>query len=1001
MARRMLIDASHPEETRVVVVDGTRLEEFDFETASRKALKGNIYLAKVIRIEPSLQAAFVEYGGNRHGFLAFSEIHPDYYQIPVADRERLIAEQQRMRADADDYPEPRRNSRVDRTDIEEARADLHAEPAVEDHADGAVESGHTDEGEAQRHAEADASPETSSVEKPNGRDPAPEPAESAPAEVPEAQAAAIERDRVSGPILTEAAEAPVALPDATTPDATTVVATPEVQPIEASPADAPADEISAVEVSTIEVVASETSREPPIEGAAATDPAEALQPEVSVETLGGDDSGEEREARERRRRYPSVRQYKIQEVIKRRQILLVQVVKEERGNKGAALTTYLSLAGRYCVLMPNAGRGGGISRKISNPADRKRMKEMLAELDVPQGMGVILRTAGLERSKIDIKRDYEYLSRLWDSIRELTMRSTAPALIYEEGDLIKRSLRDIYDTDIAQVLVEGEAGFKAASEFMRQLVPHQANKVELYREGIPLFHRYQVENQFDAMHSPVVQLRSGGYIVINPTEALVAIDVNSGRSTKERNIEETAVRTNIEAAEEIARQVRLRDLAGLIVVDFIDMEESRHQRQVEHKVKDSMRTDRARIQIGRISAFGLLELSRQRLRPSLLEHSTEVCPHCAGTGRIRSIESAALHALRNIEEEGVRHRASEIAVSVPPNVALYLLNQKRHTLSEIEKRYGFAVLIEADEEMHAADCEIERLHARREDHRRPAQELARASYDEGDRDDGPYVGEGVDAEGEAEHETLADVRGEGQEPSAEGDSESTQEGGRRRRRRRRRRSRGDGEGPIENAANGDASAERTHDDHAESEGGEPSESEGDREFAGETAGEANGSGEGDHSAGDSGTDEHRRRRRGRRGGRRRRREDGEVEGSDSAPEGHAATSTNGAEPAQEDDAPRDDAPRDDDPQGHAPSAYASHERDSYDPGPPVNIEAAETPPPPVPVFVAAPPPEPMIMQTTTTPSQSERAPDPVPVSIVPAISADAPPEKPKRGWWRR
>ena len=336
---------------------------------------------------------------------------------------------------------------------------------------------------------------------------------------------------------------------------------------------------------------------------------------MTVETLGGDDVIEQRETRERRRRNP-IRQYKIQEVIKRRQILLVQVVKEERGNKGAALTTYLSLAGRYCVLMPNAGRGGGISRKISNPADRKRMKEVLGELDVPQGMGVILRTAGLERSTIDIKRDYEYLSRLWDSIREITMRSTAPALIYEEGDLIKRSLRDVYDTDIAQVLVEGEAGFNAASEFMRQLVPHQASKVELYKEPIPLFHRYQVESQFDAMHSPVVQLRSGGYIVINPTEALVAIDVNSGRSTKERNIEETALRTNIEAAEEIARQVRLRDLAGLIVIDFIDMEETRHQRQVEHKVKDAMRHDRARIQIGRISAFGLLEMSRQRLRPS-------------------------------------------------------------------------------------------------------------------------------------------------------------------------------------------------------------------------------------------------------------------------------------------------------------------------------------------------------------------------------------------------
>jgi len=546
MARRMLIDASHPEETRVVVVDGTKLTEFDFETASRRPLKGNIYLAKVIRIEPSLQAAFVEYGGNRHGFLAFSEVHPDYWQIPVADRERLIAEQQRLAAEADDEPEPQ-PTKVDRTDIEEVREENREAVLAE-------------------------------------VTPAPAPSEEEPATPAEASAAE--------PLPSEAP-----LPEP--------LLEPAAEPVaEAQPAEIVADKI-----------------EGPAEEAAApasADPAEAPQPEAPpvVETLGGDDGGE-RETRERRRRQP-VRQYKIQEVLKRRQILLVQVVKEERGNKGAALTTYLSLAGRYCVLMPNAGRGGGISRKISNPNDRKRMKEMLAELDVPQGMGVILRTAGLERSNLDIKRDYEYLSRLWDSIRELTMRSTAPALIYEEGDLIKRSLRDVYDTDIQQVLVEGEAGHQAASEFMRQLVPHQADKVELYKEPIPLFHRYQVESQFDAMHSPVVQLRSGGYIVINPTEALVAIDVNSGRATKERNIEETALRTNIEAAEEIARQVRLRDLAGLIVIDFIDMEENRHQRQVEHKVKDAMRHDRARIQIGRISAFGLLEMSRQRLRPSLL-----------------------------------------------------------------------------------------------------------------------------------------------------------------------------------------------------------------------------------------------------------------------------------------------------------------------------------------------------------------------------------------------
>ena len=541
MARRMLIDASHPEETRVVVVDGTRLEEFDFETSTRKPLKGNIYLAKVIRIEPSLQAAFVEYGGNRHGFLAFSEIHPDYYQIPVADRERLIAEQQRLHAEADDDHEPRRRrNRVDRSDIDDARAEQRQEAAAETGSEetaASVESSHiaetsTSEPPVVETPVAEAAPQP--VETPAEAANEPVPVEP-PTPEPQAQPAVIASERLDGPALVETSETP-ALAEAATGTAT------EIAP---ESGEHPADLTHA-------------------------DPSEAPQPEVTVETLGGDDAGEERETRERRRRNP-IRQYKIQEVIKRRQILLVQVVKEERGNKGAALTTYLSLAGRYCVLMPNAGRGGGISRKISNPADRKRMKEMLSDLDVPQGMGVILRTAGLERSNIDIKRDYEYLSRLWDSIRELTMRSTAPALIYEDGDLIKRSLRDVYDTDIAQVLVEGEAGFEAASGFMRQLVPHQATKVELYKEQIPLFHRYQVEAQFDAMHSPTVQLRSGGYIVINPTEALVAIDVNSGRSTKERNIEETALRTNIEAAEEIARQVRLRDLAGLIVIDFIDM----------------------------------------------------------------------------------------------------------------------------------------------------------------------------------------------------------------------------------------------------------------------------------------------------------------------------------------------------------------------------------------------------------------------------------------------
>jgi ribonuclease E len=940
----MLIDASHPEETRVVVVDGTRLEEFDFETSSRKPLKGNIYLAKVIRIEPSLQAAFVEYGGNRHGFLAFSEIHADYYQIPVADRERLIAEQQRMHADESDDEPDHAPIRVDRTDIEEAREDLH------DELDPDVEPVSVAEPEAvTEHA--------------------------APTEEP---VAAVEPQAAAEPPVMEAA-APVEIqpeaPGEPVPAPAQAAALP-VDSIDGPPMDSPVDGLT----------------DGPIDGPADASPEAhsedaAVPPPAPVEIVGGDDAGEERETRERRRRQPT-RHYKIQEVIKRRQILLVQVVKEERGNKGAALTTYLSLAGRYCVLMPNAGRGGGISRKISNPSDRKRMKDMLSQLDVPQGQGVILRTAGLERSNIDIKRDYEYLSRLWDSIREITMRSTAPALIYEEGDLIKRSLRDIYDTDIAQVLVEGEAGFEAASGFMRQLVPHQAEKVELYKEPIPLFHRSQVEAQFDAMHLPVVQLRSGGYIVINPTEALVAIDVNSGRSTKERNIEETALRTNLEAAEEVARQVRLRDLAGLIVIDFIDMEENRHQRQVEHKVKDAMRNDRARIQIGRISAFGLLEMSRQRLRPSLLEHSTEICPHCAGIGRVRSIESAALHALRAIEEEGVRRRASEIAVNLPPNVALYLLNQKRHTLSEIEKRYGFTVVIEADEELHAADCEIERVRSRRggEDHR-PERELARANYDEVSG----AVPDGDDAEADEGHEIEADgERPEGGTGGERGEDQGGEDrSGRKRRRRRRRGGRRDGEGraPGEGDDRPYAAGDANGADHA------PMESRGEEPVDGEHAQASEDQAEGDRSEGERPEGERaegergdgdRRRRRGRRGGRRRRRENGEGETA-VAENGH---SENGhAENGSWEQAAAPEAPMN----GHS----AEHQAAEH-----VPYEAATTYAPP-PMAPMAPPPE-QIVASAPQPVAPPPAPEPPPPAVViPTISADAPPEKPKRGWWRR
>src|SRR5580693_5215822 len=655
MARRMLIDASHPEETRVVVVDGTRLEEFDFETATRKPLKGNIYLAKVIRIEPSLQAAFVEYGGNRHGFLAFSEIHPDYYQIPVADRERLIAEQQRLAAEADEDHEPRRRGRVDRTDIEDARAENRAEPVVEETpasaetapeiaaADAAVEpSGETQVAEAapvETFGAAEPAEAAPAAEAPPVAEP-----ESHPQPEPQAQAAEITSERLEGPAVEASETAEVSAPGGIANDN-------PAETIEGEPA----------------AEATAASAEP------AADLAEAPQPEVTVETLGGDDAVEQRETRERRRRNP-IRQYKIQEVIKRRQILLVQVVKEERGNKGAALTTYLSLAGRYCVLMPNTPRGGGISRKITSATDRNRLKSAAQSLELPEGMGLIIRTAGENRTKAEIKRDYEYLLRMWDTIRELTLKSNAPACVYEEGDLIKRAIRDLYNKDVAEIVVEGDDGYRNAKDFMRMLMPSHAKNVKPYKEPVPLFQRHHIEAQLDAMFTPTVTLRSGGYIVINQTEALVAIDVNSGRATREHSIEDTAYKTNLEAADEVARQLRLRDLAGLIVIDFIDMEDGRNDRNVEKRLKECLKQDRARIQVGRISHFGLLEMSRQRIRTSVLESSTERCPHCGGAGIVRSVESTALRVLRALEEEGEKNRASALTIKVANDVAIYTLN---------------------------------------------------------------------------------------------------------------------------------------------------------------------------------------------------------------------------------------------------------------------------------------------------------------------------------------
>ena len=583
MSNKMLIDASHPEETRVVVLRGNRVEEFDFESADRQQLRGNIYLAKVTRVEPSLQAAFVEYGGNRHGFLAFSEIHPDYYQIPFADRQALLREQ----AEEDEKEEREDDAKI------AASAPPSSEVAVDgEMTEGGEQAEPAWEGESASGDEVEFAGET--VSAASSEEAAPEPSAT------ELALAALGRsDELSAP------------------------------------------EESAADISVETAADAEAAPAPARNG-----PSDVEHEEEIVESVGAEDALEELPER----RKPRPRQYKIQEVIKRRQVMLVQVVKEERGNKGAALTTYLSLAGRYSVLMPNTARGGGISRKITTALDRKRLKSIAAELEVPGGMGVILRTAGANRTKSEIKRDFEYLLRLWENVRELTLRSTAPKLVYEEGSLIKRAIRDLYSREIEQVVVAGEPAYREAKDFMRMLMPSHARNVQLYRDDAPIFARTNVEAQLDAMFSPQVTLRSGGYIVINQTEALVSIDVNSGRSTREHSIEDTALNTNMEAAEEIARQLRLRDLAGLIVIDFIDMEEKRNNRSVERKLKDCLRADRARIQVGRISHFGLLEMSRQRIRTGVLESSVVPCPHCRGAGQVRSISSLSLQILRALED---------------------------------------------------------------------------------------------------------------------------------------------------------------------------------------------------------------------------------------------------------------------------------------------------------------------------------------------------------------
>jgi ribonuclease E len=896
MAKKMLIDATHAEETRVVVVDGNKVEEFDFESENKRQLAGNIYLAKVTRVEPSLQAAFVDYGGNRHGFLAFSEIHPDYYQIPVADREALMeeerayAEAMKAREEAEDKPKSRRRrpARAEKVSSDDAVAtgeDISGMETID------LDGEDPDEGEGLSPMETVAD---------------------TPVEEPEHDGD--DHDHDHGDDGEDTVRDAAALDDE-------------------------------------------------IESVAEEDDQEDLRPV----------------------RKPRPRRYKIQEVVKVRQIMLVQVVKEERGNKGAALTTYLSLAGRYCVLMPNTARGGGISRKITNAVDRKKLKETASEIDVPKGAGLIVRTAGAKRTKTEIKRDYEYLQRMWEQIRELTLKSIAPAKIYEEGDLIKRSIRDLYSRDIDEVLVEGERGYRNAKDFMKMIMPSHAKNVKYYNEQMPLFARYQVESYLGAMFNPVVQLKSGGYIVIGVTEALVAIDVNSGRATKEGSIEETATKTNLEAAEEVARQLRLRDLAGLIVIDFIDMDERKNNLAVEKKLKDKLKTDRARIQVGRISGFGLLEMSRQRLRPGMLEATTQPCPSCHGTGLIRSDDSMALNILRQIEEEGTRRRSREVLVKCPVGIANYLMNQKREHVAAVEARYGLSVRIEGDPHLVSPDFTLEKFKTAT---RVVPEPVAVVSADAMlmDQTDDDVVEEEIEEEEDQTSETRDD--------SSEGDDQKPKK----RRRRRRRRRGGSGNGSGDDQVNSGSEGE------SEGEGDSPAEATGDA--AADTAEpEAEGDGEGDKP-----------KRRSRSRSRSRKKSDTPAEESteaadDAAPAEAEAPVAEEAAPAEAEAPAEEEAPKPKPKRTRSRTKKAAEPEQPAEPAPEAAAEpeqaaepAAEPEPTPEPVAESAP--EPAAEAEPAPEPAAEPAPEPAPEpasepELEPAEAEAAPEDdKPKRrGWW--
>jgi ribonuclease E len=971
MSNKMLVDATHPEETRVVVLRGHRVEEFDFESANRKQLRGNIYLAKVTRVEPSLQAAFIDYGGNRHGFLAFSEIHPDYYQIPVADRQALIAEDERAQRAA----EAEADRRAGRRAAQAGRASERARDEV-------------------KSAPVEAEEETTA--------PAAEPpaagadaTEDLAAEAPSPAAVAAE------PMPLEAsAEAPA--------DATAAEPPIELAQLEAMTASEPlptGSESQAAEclaAETAELGAAALAGETDAAGAGNAPASDANITEVNshgaegedevVESVGGADALEEVPERMLRVR----RQYKIQEVIKRRQVMLVQVVKEERGTKGAALTTYLSLAGRYSVLMPNTARGGGISRKITSAEDRRRLKDIAQELEVPEGMGVILRTAGASRTKTEVKRDFEYLLRMWETVRDLTLKSTAPTLVYEEGSLVKRSIRDLYNKEIDEILVAGEDAYKEAKEFMRMLMPSHAKNVKPYREALPIFTRYGIESQLDAMFTPVMQLRSGGYIVLNQAEALVAIDVNSGRATREHHIEDTALKTNLEAAEEIARQLRLRDLAGLIVIDFIDMDEKRNNRAVERRLKECLRHDRARIQVGHISHFGLLEMSRQRIRSSVLESSTEKCPHCGGTGHVRSVSSVALQLLRALEEMLLKAATHNLSVRTRSDIALYLLNHKRAHLRTLEERFRITIMVNADatvggqlsfviekgEQVHSVE-QARALALQPPPAALPAQEEQEEEEEYADEEEP----ESEEAPAGAVHE---DARAAGEQGPP-----------RSRRRRRRRGRRGEDRAGFPQEHEG-APQEEGADFAPATDEHEVEPSEGPREAA-----DINGS---ERPAEAHGEGERRRRRRGRRGGRRNRRgRDGESFAADAPMEPEFARS-------ESEDAPSDEgawppAVLSEEPgvvpipQSQADMSATSEtepeERESTPPAAPAVVEPAAPETPRRRSTVREPVPQAAPEDTSSSP-QSFAPPAP---SIEPVVSTSEEAEtgdRPRRsGWWSR